>query len=101
MRLNFVLGLALGLLLSAVALRAQPKPLTIPWRGAGPTPCVGSDGGILQCPSGPRILAVRAGHLFDSKTGQMLTRQLVIVSRDPINTVRNTATLLADSSTLS
>ena len=66
------------------ALWAQPKPLTTPWRGAGATPCMGSDGGILQCPPAPRLMAVRAGRLFDSKTGQMLTKQVVVISGDRI-----------------
>jgi len=66
------------------ALWAQPKPLTTPWRGAGATPCMGSDGGILQCPPAPGLMAVRAGRLFDSKTGQMLTKQVVVISGDRI-----------------
>src|SRR5580658_4545662 len=55
-----------------------------PWRGAGPTPCMGSDGGFFQCPPAPRVVAIRAGRLFDSKTGQMLTRQVVVLSGDRI-----------------
>ncbi len=55
-----------------------------PWRGAGPTPCQGSNGGFFQCPPAPRVVAVRAGRLFDSKTGQMLTRQIVLLSGDRI-----------------
>src|SRR5579862_819536 len=70
--------------LYAAVLYAQPKPLTTPWRGAGTTPCVGSDGGILQCPPAPRVAAVRAGRLFDSKTGQMFTKQVVIISGERI-----------------
>ena len=83
MRFKFMLTVAL---LSA-ALWAQPKPLTTPWRGAGVTPCVGSDGGMLQCPPAPAVKAVRAGRLFDSKTGQMLTRQVVLMSGDRITEV--------------
>ena len=57
----------------AATLRAQgPAVPPAPWRGAGPTPCVGADGGIFSCPPAPRTVAVRAGRLFDSKTGQML-----------------------------
>src|SRR5271166_3584077 len=73
-----------GMLLSITALWAQPKPLTTAWRGAGATPCVGSDGGILQCPPAPRVVAVRAGRLFNSKNGQMLTKQVVVISGDRI-----------------
>jgi imidazolonepropionase-like amidohydrolase len=58
-----------------------------PWRGAGPTPCVGSDGGFHQCPPALGVTAVRAGRLFDSKTGQMLTKQVVLLSGDRISEV--------------
>src|SRR5207244_11809529 len=70
---------AFGILLIATTLSAQVQPPPAPWRGAGPTPCVGSDGGIIQCPPAPRVIAVRAGRLFDSKTGQMLARQVVLL----------------------
>jgi imidazolonepropionase-like amidohydrolase len=86
MHYKLMIGASLGMLLN-IALWAQPKPLTTPWRGAGATPCVGSDGGILQCPPAPRTFAVRAGRLFDSKTGQMLAKQVVLVSGDRITAV--------------
>jgi len=76
----------LGALVTAAAL-AQPRPLTTLWRGAGPTPCTGSDGGILQCPPAAHLLAVRAGHLFDSNTGRMLAHQTVLISGDRITAV--------------
>jgi imidazolonepropionase-like amidohydrolase len=63
----------------------QPPPA--PWRGAGPTPCVGSDGGILQCPPAPRVIAIRAGRLFNSKTGQMLAKQVVVLAGERISEV--------------
>src|SRR6185436_5843387 len=49
--------------------------------------CVGPDGGVYQCPPAPRALAVRAGRLFDTKAGQMLTRQVVLVSGERITDV--------------
>ena len=76
-----------GMLLAASALWAQPQPLTTPWRGAGPKPCVGSDGGIMPCPPAPRVVAIRAGRLFDSKAGRMLTKQIVVISGDRITDV--------------
>src|SRR5256886_6549839 len=76
-----------GILLIATTLSAQVQPPPAPWRGAGPTPCVGSDGGIIQCPPAPRVIAVRAGRLFDSKTGQMLTKQVVLLQGDRITDV--------------
>ena len=39
---------------------------------------------MYQCPPAAGTLAVRAGRLFDSKTGQMLTKQVVLVSGDRI-----------------
>jgi imidazolonepropionase-like amidohydrolase len=48
---------------------------------------VGSDGGIFQCPPAARTIAIRAGRLFDSKTGQMLTKQVVVLSGERITEV--------------
>ncbi len=79
--------LVLGILIGAAALGAQPQPPPAPWRGAGPTPCAGTDGGIYKCSPAPRSYAVRAGHLFDSKNGQMLTKQVVLISGDRITEV--------------
>ena len=66
-----------SVLLMVAGLGAQVQPPPAPWRGAGATPCVGSDGGVYQCPPAARTYAVRAGRLFDSKSGQMLTKQVV------------------------
>src|ERR1700676_1618280 len=82
MRRTFLLGAAFGILLSA---QVQPPPA--PWRGAGPTPCVGSDGGVFQCPPAPQVVAIRAGRLFDSKTGQMLTKQVVLLRGERITDI--------------
>ena len=79
--------LVLGILLGAAALWAQSQPPPAPWRGAGPTPCVGSDGGIYKCAPPPRSIAVRAGRLFDSKTSQMLAKQVVLITGDRITEV--------------
>jgi imidazolonepropionase-like amidohydrolase len=66
---------------------AQVQPPPAPWRGAGPTPCVGADGGIFQCPPAPGAQAVRAGRLFDSRTGRMLARQVILLSGERITQV--------------
>ena len=57
------------------------------WRGAGPQPCFGPFGGVTQCPPPPEAVAVRAGRLFDSATGQMLSRQVVLLQGDRITAV--------------
>src|ERR1700710_1194195 len=70
----------LAALLAASAVWAADAP----WRGAGAPPCKGSDGGNFQCQPAPGTVAVRAGRLFDSKTGQLLARQVVILQGDRI-----------------
>ncbi|MBI3403258.1 MAG: amidohydrolase family protein [Acidobacteria bacterium] len=84
MRWKTALTAAFGIFM-AIALWAQ-TPAT-PWRGAGAPPCVGSDGGVYQCPPASGVVAIRAGHLFDSKTGQMSTRQIVLLLGDRITAV--------------
>jgi imidazolonepropionase-like amidohydrolase len=58
-----------------------------PWRGAGAQPCFGPYGGVYKCPPEPRVVAVRAGRLFDSNTGRMLTSQVVLAQGDRITAV--------------
>jgi imidazolonepropionase-like amidohydrolase len=55
-----------------------------PWRGAGPQPCFGIDGGANKCPAGSQTIAIRAGRLFDSKSGALLNNQVVLVQGDRI-----------------
>jgi len=83
MRCRFILTLVVAVSLSAITAQVPPAR----WRGAGPTPCVGSDGGVLQCPPAAGVIAVRAGHLFDSNVGRMLPRQVVIISGERITEV--------------
>ncbi len=87
MTTNSVLTAALTLALSAITVRAQVQPSPAPWRGAGSAPCVGPDGGVFRCPPAARVIAIRAGRLFDSKSGQMLTNQVVILSGERITAV--------------
>ena len=76
---------AVGSLMLAATVWAQgPAAPPAPWRGAGPTPCVGADGGILQCPPAPKTIAIRAGRLFDSKSGQTLTNQVIVITGERI-----------------
>ena len=58
-----------------------------PWRGAGPQPCYGPDGGVFQCPPAPQTLAVRASRLLDTKTGQIAIRQVVLIQGERITEV--------------
>src|SRR5665213_2324730 len=81
------LTLALPATLAAQSTGAPPKPYTAPWRGAGAVPCMGSDGGVQQCPPAPRTIAVRAGRLFDSKSGQMRAKQVILLTGERITDV--------------
>src|ERR1700692_736628 len=85
---GFACGAALALIFfisSGMGAQVQPPPA--PWRGAGPTPCVGSDSGIYKCPSAPQVVAVRAGRLFDSKTGTMRAGQVILLAGERITEV--------------
>ena len=66
---------------------AQGRPLREPWRGAGPEPCLGSDGGVIKCAQPDEITAVRAGRLFDSVTGQLRTKQVILIDGEKITAV--------------
>jgi len=85
MRFTRAMPAAFGMCVVAAALWAQPQA-TPParWRGAGPPPCMGTDGGAYRCPPAPRTIAVRAGRLFDSRTGRMLTKQVVVLHGERI-----------------
>jgi imidazolonepropionase-like amidohydrolase len=91
--MRYVTGLrsaALGLLGAtalATALYAQEGSTTGPWRGAGPTPCRGSDGGANKCAAAPQVTAIRAGQLFDSKTGEMRPKQIIVLDGERITEV--------------
>src|SRR5262249_45301501 len=80
-----MLGLSGGVLAMTV-LWAQEGP-GAPWRGAGPQPCFGAEGGSFQCRQSPGLIAVRAGRLFDSKTGQMLIDQVVLILNERITAI--------------
>ena len=81
------LGL-LGTLALATTLCAQGAGGPgMPWRGAGPQPCYGPDGGVFQCPAAPQVLAVRASRLLDTKTGQIAIRQIVLIQGERITDV--------------
>src|SRR5262249_32554471 len=77
--------LMVGTLMTTVAMSAQTP--RAPWRGAGVQPCFGPEGGAFQCPPTPRVMAVRAGRLFDSKAGSMLTKQVVLLLGERITAV--------------
>jgi imidazolonepropionase-like amidohydrolase len=87
MRSKSLLVAACGILWCAATLNAQSPQPAKNWRGAGPTPCVGSDGGVTQCPPAARSVAIRVGRMFNSKTGQMLSNQTILLSGERITSV--------------
>ena len=103
MRRGSRLAMALGIVQALIvcpALWAQasnaghapetPAPVVAPgpWRGVGPVPgCVLPWGGVYACPPAPTTVAIRAGRMFDSLTGQMLTKQVVLIHGQRITAV--------------
>jgi imidazolonepropionase-like amidohydrolase len=70
---------------SAQAQGVAPPPAE--WRGAGPTPCVGSDNGVFRCRAAAGVTAIRAGHLFDAKAGRLLADQVIVIDGERIAAV--------------
>jgi imidazolonepropionase-like amidohydrolase len=77
----------IGIAFLATALHAQEAGPESPWRGAGAKPCFGPDGGTFQCRAAPGVIALRAGRLFDSKSGQLLANQVVLLEGERITEV--------------
>src|SRR5215467_14140012 len=86
------LGIA-GVSLLATAAWAQEGGANAPWGGAGEKPCFGAEGGSHVCPTPTGVVAVRAGRLFDSKTGQMLTNQVVLLEGERVIEVGSAASV--------
>jgi imidazolonepropionase-like amidohydrolase len=74
----------IGTAIFATALHAQEAGPGSPWRGAGAKPCFGPEGGTFQCRPASGMVAVRAGRLFDSKSGQLLANQVVLIEGERI-----------------
>src|ERR1041385_3363524 len=66
----------------------QARPLAPePWRRTGARPCVRPGTGFAQCAAPLGVTAVRAGRLFDSEAGRMLTNQIIITDGERITAV--------------
>src|SRR5437868_6908523 len=66
----------------------QARPLAPePWRRTGPRPCVRPGSGFAQCAAPLGVTAVRAGRLFDSESGRMLTNQVIVINGERITAV--------------
>ena len=57
----------------------QPRPGV--WRNVGgnDTPCINIWGAIYECPQAPATVAIRAGRMFDSLSGKIVTKQAVLI----------------------
>jgi imidazolonepropionase-like amidohydrolase len=89
MKSRFAFALAIpGLIMAAVLATPLQAQVAfgpgIPWRGAGAPACFGSDGGSMQCPPPAALIAVRAGRLFDSRSGEMRQKQTIIIRGERI-----------------
>ena len=88
LRLSAVVAAAvlIGAVLNAQGLAtpaARPQAPE-PWRRTGVRPCVRPGSGFAQCPAPAGVTAVRAGRLFDSQSGRMLTNQVVVINGERI-----------------
>jgi imidazolonepropionase-like amidohydrolase len=78
----------LGAAALATALCAQEgRGPNAPWRGAGAPPCYGPEGGTIKCVPATGVVAIRAGLLFDSTSGQMASRQVILLQGERITEV--------------
>jgi imidazolonepropionase-like amidohydrolase len=92
-----VVGAALIVMCGMLAAQAPQKeapatparpPVAGTWRNIGGPPCTIPEGGTIPCaPTSPRVTAIRAGRLFDSIAGTMLTKQVVLVQGERIISV--------------
>ena len=98
-RMNVVarVGLIITVMCGAVTAQAPQKeapttparpPVQGTWRNIGAPPCLIPEGGTFPCwPASTRVTAIRAGRLFDSVTGTMLTKQVILVQGERITDV--------------
>jgi imidazolonepropionase-like amidohydrolase len=78
-----VLGLLTAAAAAATACAQEGGP-NAPWRGAGSPPCYGPEGGTIKCVPAAGVVAIRAGRMFDSLSGEMTSRQVVVLKDDRI-----------------
>jgi imidazolonepropionase-like amidohydrolase len=88
-----------GLVIMCTALVAQapqtqapatPTRPSVPagWRNIGAPPCLIPEGGTIPCnPASTRVTAIRAGRVFDSIAGTLLTKQVILVQGERITEV--------------
>jgi imidazolonepropionase-like amidohydrolase len=76
---------AIGACVLASGATAQVGGQVTPWRGAGAQPCFsGIDNSANKCASAPDLIAVKAGHVFDSVNARMLDNQVIVIDGERI-----------------
>src|ERR1051325_8166736 len=85
----FLLSASIGaLVVASTAAYAQVGGQVTPWRGAGAQPCFSPiDNSANKCGSAPDLIAVKAGHLFDSVNAKMLDNQVILIDGERITAV--------------
>jgi imidazolonepropionase-like amidohydrolase len=69
----------------ATAAHAQAGGRGAQWRGVGPQPCFNTiDNVAIACTPAPGLIAVRAGHLFDSQKATLLADQIILIKGERI-----------------
>jgi imidazolonepropionase-like amidohydrolase len=74
----------LGAAALATAPCAQEAGPNAQWRGAGAPPCYGPEGGTLKCVPPSGVVAIHAGQMFDSRSGEIASRQVILLQDDRI-----------------
>jgi imidazolonepropionase-like amidohydrolase len=78
----------LGVIVFTVGAEAQVGGQVTPWRGAGVQPCFSPiDSSANKCAPAPDLVAVKAGHLFDSVNAKMLDNQVILIDGERITQV--------------
>ena len=87
-RTPIIIAIAGAVIAAAVQAQAPATPAREaapePWRFIGARPCVRPGSGFLQCPPEAAVVAVRAGRLFDSESGRLLSKQVIVLRGERI-----------------
>ncbi len=87
-RTSLFLTAAIGAFVIVSGAQAQVGGQVTPWRGAGVQPCFSPiDSSANKCAPAPDVIAVKAGHLFDSVNAKMLTDQVILIEGERVTQV--------------
>jgi imidazolonepropionase-like amidohydrolase len=84
-RTSLFLTAAFSAIVLASSASAQVGGQVTPWRGAGAQPCFSAiDNSANKCGDAPDLIAVKAGHLFDSVNAKMLNDQVIVIDGERV-----------------